>query len=69
LKKIPPPAPTIMRAQAIQEDLGMPATFVILQTTRFDASGSGIMTFCVWKVGGTHEAERQWESTIVVSVI
>ena len=69
LKKIPPPAPTIMRAQAIQEELGMPATFVILQTTRFDASGSGVMTFCVWKVGGTNEAERQWESTIVVSVI
>jgi hypothetical protein len=69
MKKIAPHAPVIMRAQAIQEDLGMPATFVILQTARFDASGSGIMTFCVWKVGGTNEAERQWESTIVVSVI
>jgi hypothetical protein len=69
LKKIPLPAPTIMRAQALQEDLGMPTAFVILQTTRFDASGSGIMTFCVWKVGATNLAERQWESTIVVSMI
>jgi beta-lactamase regulating signal transducer with metallopeptidase domain len=69
LRKLPLPAPMIMRTQAVQQDFGMPATFVILQTTRFDASGSGVWTFCVWKVGGANQTERQWESTIVVSVI
>jgi beta-lactamase regulating signal transducer with metallopeptidase domain len=69
LKKIPPSEPMIMRTQAVQQDFGMPTTFVILQTTRFDASGSGVWTFCVWKVGGANQTERQWESTIVVSVI
>src|SRR5450755_551339 len=69
LKKIPPPAPLIIRMQGVQEDQWMPATFVILQTTRFDASGSGIWTFCVWKVGGANQKEARWESAIVVSVI
>ena len=69
VKKIPRREPLIMRTQAVQEDLAIPATFVILQTSRFDASGAGIWTMCVWKVQGTNQAEKQWESTIVLSVI
>jgi len=68
-KKIRPHEPLIMRTQAVQTALPRPATFVILQTTQFDATGSGIWTFCVWKVGGANQNETRWESTIVVSVI
>ncbi len=69
LKKIPPSAPLVMRTEAVREDLVLPATFVVLQTTHFDVSGYGVWTFCVWKVGGATQSEKHWESTIVVSVI
>lgn len=44
-------------------------TFVILQTTRWDASGAGIWTLCIWRVGGVDSADRQLESAIVVAFI
>ena len=58
----------MMRAAA-QENLPVPETFFILQTVRYDASGSGVWTLCVWKVGGENRTEKQWESAIVLSVI
>ena len=60
--------PLIMRAAA-QKDLAMQGTFVILQTVRYDASGAGVWTLCVWKVRGEHQVEKQWESAILLSVI
>ncbi len=68
LEKMSLPSPLITRTQAVPADLPLPATFLILQTTSMDASGSGIWTFCVWKVGA-NQNETRWESTIVVSVI
>jgi bla regulator protein blaR1 len=69
LKEAQTRAPLVMRAQTAQEDLGMPETLVIVQTTRYDASGAGIWTLCVWKVGGENHAEKQWESAVILSVI
>jgi len=69
LKKNPARKSSIVRPQTAQQDLGIRETFVVLQTTDFDASGSGVWTFCVWKIGGASQAATQWESAIVVSVI
>jgi len=60
----------VTHAKAVQSDLPVHATFMILQTTQFDASGSRVWTLCVWRVrGGDKEAERQLESAIVLSLI
>jgi beta-lactamase regulating signal transducer with metallopeptidase domain len=61
--------PLLLDAQATREDLPMQGTFVILQTTRFDGSGSEVWTLCVWKVGGDNRAAKHWESAIVLSQI
>jgi hypothetical protein len=63
-----PPIPLMMRAAA-QHDLPMGETFLVLQTVRYDASGSGVWTLCIWKVGGENQVDKQWESAIVLSVI
>jgi hypothetical protein len=44
-------------------------TLVILQTSRYDASGSRVWTLCVWKVRGGSRAEQQWESALVLGLI
>ncbi len=64
-----PRKPVIMRAKATQEELPCQETFVILQTAKYDVSGSGIWTLCIWRVGGGVLAERQLESAIIVSSI
>jgi beta-lactamase regulating signal transducer with metallopeptidase domain len=68
VKETKPHVPLMMRAEA-QEDRPIPGTFLILQTVRYDASGSGVWTLCVWKVGGENQADKQWESAILLSVI
>jgi beta-lactamase regulating signal transducer with metallopeptidase domain len=72
--KTSPRKPLLMRARAVREErpmqyLPLEDTFVILQTTRFDASGSGVWTLCVWIVRGENRAEWQGESAIVLSLI
>jgi beta-lactamase regulating signal transducer with metallopeptidase domain len=69
LKQISSRKPLPVRAQAVQENLPPRETFVILQTARYDASGSAVWTLCVWKIGGENQAEKQWESAIVLNLI
>lgn len=61
------------QVEAAQEELPVRATFMILQTTQYDAAGSKIWTLCVWRVGGENRAEqpieRQFEQAIVLSLI
>jgi Zn-dependent protease with chaperone function len=58
-----------------QPDAGMnqrppaPATYLILQTTQYDASGAGIWTLCIWRIEGGDSAGQQLQSAIVLSVI
>jgi beta-lactamase regulating signal transducer with metallopeptidase domain len=66
--KTKPRKPLMMRA-AIPENLPTQGTFFILQTVRYDASGTGVWTLCVWKVGGQDHVDKHWESAIVLSVI
>jgi beta-lactamase regulating signal transducer with metallopeptidase domain len=61
--------PTETFAKAAPEKLPIQETIVILQSTRYGASGSGVWTVCIWRVGGKNLAERQLESAIVVSSI
>jgi len=69
-KATPPRKPVLMRARAAQNDIPMRETFVILQTSRYDASGSQVWTLCVWKIrGGSRAEQQQWESALVLSLI
>jgi len=61
--------PLVIRASAVQKESPNVETFVILQTTRYDASGSGIWTLCIWRVEGGDLAQRQLESAIFVGLI
>jgi beta-lactamase regulating signal transducer with metallopeptidase domain len=61
--------PVLIRSQATRNNVPMQGTFVILQTTSYDASGSGFWTLCIWEIGGENRAQQQWESAIVVSLI
>ena len=69
LKATSPRKPGVMRARATLEQLPMQETIVILQTTQYDASGSGVWTLCIWRIGGGRSAERQLPSAIVLSSI
>ena len=69
LKATSPREPVVMRARATPEHLPMEETFVILRTTQYDASGAGVWTLCIWRVGGENAAERQLQSAIVLSSI
>lgn len=61
--------PTETVAKAAPVELPIRETIVILQRTRHGASGSGVWTVCIWRVGGKNLAEKQLESAIVVSSI
>ena len=61
--------PAVMRARATQEQLPIQETFVILQTAQYDASGAGVWTLCIWRIGGGNPAEKQLQSAIVLSSI
>ena len=69
LKATSPRKPGVMRARATPEHLPIQETFVILRTTQYDASGAGVWTLCIWRVGGENSAERQLQSAIVLSSI
>ena len=69
LKATSPRKPVVMRTTAKQEQLPIRETFVILQTARYDASGAGVWTLCVWRIGGGSSAEGQFQSAIVLSSI
>jgi beta-lactamase regulating signal transducer with metallopeptidase domain len=68
------PQPNIRQASLDQSDEYLNqrppvhATFVILQTTQYDASGAGIWTLCIWRIEGGDSA-RDLQSAIVLSVI
>jgi hypothetical protein len=68
-KATSPRKPVVMRAKAAQEELPSQETFIILQTAQYDISGSGVWTLCIWRVGGENSADRQLESTVVLSSI
>jgi beta-lactamase regulating signal transducer with metallopeptidase domain len=69
LKAMSVPKPMETFAKAAPEKLPIQETIVILQSTRYGASGSGVWTVCIWRVGGKNFDERQLESAIVVSSI
>lgn len=69
LKETTPRKPLLIRAQAAPKDVPVRETFVILQTSRYDASGSRVWTLCVWKVRGESRAESEWESALVLGLI
>ncbi|HZZ15879.1 MAG TPA: hypothetical protein VFE08_07950, partial [Candidatus Sulfotelmatobacter sp.] len=58
-----------IKARATRREFVRPETVVILETTQYDASGSGVWTLCIWKVGGSNLAVRQLESAIIASSI
>jgi hypothetical protein len=68
LKATTPRKPSVIRARA-EEELPVQDTFVVVQTTQYDAFGSGVWTLCIWKVKGGNLAERELESAIVVTLI
>ena len=69
LKATSPPKPVVMRARATPEHPLIQETFVILRTTRYDASGAEVWTLCIWRVGGENSAEKQLQSAIFLSLI
>jgi hypothetical protein len=64
----PQAKPVVMRAKATPRKFFGQETFVILQTTEYDSSGSGFWTLSVWRVEGGKLAKRQLESAIVLSI-
>jgi hypothetical protein len=56
-------------AKALRKDVAPQETFLILQTTRYDASGEGVWTLCIWKITGGGAAQRRLESAILMSSI
>ncbi|HZZ16739.1 MAG TPA: M56 family metallopeptidase, partial [Candidatus Sulfotelmatobacter sp.] len=46
--------PVAIKARATRREFVRPETVVILETTQYDASGSGVWTLCIWKVGGSN---------------
>jgi beta-lactamase regulating signal transducer with metallopeptidase domain len=69
LKAMPRRGALVIRASAPQKELPSQETFVILQTTQYDASGSRVWTLCVWRVQGGNLVQRQFESAIFVGSI
>jgi beta-lactamase regulating signal transducer with metallopeptidase domain len=69
LRATPQHKPLVIRASAVQKEFPSQETFVILQTTRYDASGAGVWTLCIWRVEGGNLAQRQLESAIFVGSI
>ncbi len=58
----------VMRAKAAQKELPSQETFVILQATQYDSSGSGVWTLCIWRIEGGNSAETQLESAILLTI-
>jgi len=53
--------PAVIRAKADANSPSSPETFVVVETTQYDSSGSGIWTLCIWQVKG---GKKQLETAI-----
>ncbi len=60
--------PVVRCAKAEPKALPIQETFVILQTTEYDSSGSGVWTLCIWRVREGTSANRHLESAIVLAI-
>jgi len=56
-------------AQANANRNPIPAMLVIMQSARYDASGSAVWTICVWRVRPGNSVQDQIETAIVLSSI
>lgn len=45
-----------------------PETFIVVQSTEFDSSGSEYLALCIWKINPRNVAGRQLESAIVLKI-
>ncbi len=61
--------PAVGLTRTSQEAPPVQETIFILRTTHYVSSGSGVWTLCIWRVSGTNQPARQWESAIFVSSI
>jgi hypothetical protein len=61
--------PRVLQTSAVRQDMPAQQTFFILQTTQYDASGSGFWTLCIWRVRAGSAAERQLQSAIILDSI
>lgn len=68
LKATPQAMPVVMRAKAAQKELPSQETFVILQATQYDSSGSGVWTLCIWRIEVGNPAESQLGSVILSTI-
>lgn len=68
LRARPQAKPVTTRAEAAQKELPGHETFVILQTTQYDSSGSGVRTLCIWRIEGGSSTEAQLESAILSAI-
>lgn len=68
LKATPQAKPFVMRAKAAQKELPSQETFIVLQATQYDSSGSGVWTLCIWRIEGGNSAEEQLESAILLTI-
>lgn len=60
-------AANLSQSQTVGAGNASPATYVIVQTTMLDASGSPIWTLCIWRVEGGGASE-QLESAIALAI-
>ena len=62
--------PMLFRSSASQEDANAPQTLIlIMQTGRYDSSGSVVWDWCVWRVTVMGSAQDRMQSGIVVQAI
>lgn len=63
------PQATTLQAKAAEQDPAIQETIVIVREARFDATGSGHWTFCIWEVRGNRLTGQRWDSAIFVGSI
>lgn len=64
----PHEVPLQIRENEAQRRAPSQETIVILQTTQYDASGSGVWTLCIWRIKGGRLGGRELESAIASSI-
>jgi Zn-dependent protease with chaperone function len=63
-----PRKPAVVRASGAQDQLRSRETFLILQTTQYDASGSAVWTLCIWRIEEGNAAQKQLETIVMSSI-
>src|SRR5208282_5469127 len=63
-----PGKPMVTRASAQPKDLPGQETFVVVETTQYDSSGSGVWTLCIWRIRGGQLAARQLQSVVAPKI-